>query len=872
MAANGTDASTIVFNVRGGHLWMQTADSAIPAVQLSLLPGNGRIPDLVACAQAPGSTPGAVNLSLVVADGDRHDVLHAVVRNVAQLLVTRTLSMRIFSNVMSSAVPISKVTHAGDGMFVSADDQALHYAQIGSPRVQLFQLAAATSAATLAASGPLAEVLAAKDAIATFLDNLCDQLPNMAAAVEKTVSQEIFNALGTEIKAQQQNLGKIFDKPLTSFISQHTQNVRTAAAAKATAAGGANDAAARANDAGVRRLLLEKLDVQRYFDPFAVPAHTTLRPAALARSAGADPDPLEALGKLFASFTTLLGAKELASLLNMGATDLLNAVSGTAPFSSVLDDFFNVFKIDDAMNALHGVFSGGQFSSLLGQLNLKSYLQQPVQNSFFIAFYNHYYPGKTFTIGDLIAFLAALLGFVAFEVQGKEDEFHAVFADQHSAADFTNVPATLVAIINGTAPARALPPLPALARAALSAPPPPDGVGQACSAILTLIFGTFGAVSFGTGLMASPIAGALAASISQCIGGIVNNLNVDDAKYDLLSGFAGGFSGAFISTLIGNNVFGAWAQRGATPSARIGKLQLIMAGFVLTLGGGGGAVVAAIVKNYAKTGKFNLVDTLALTTGFIGGFGGGAMGCGLHFMGGISGSTCLPVPLSLAEANVLALPAIVGIPPVVPIVMNNATVLPLPNPLFPPVLPGQAMGVYTTRFADGAAVPDAGLSLAMVKRQEFVKMDAVGPTGYFGRRERLFWLEDAAGVAPAVGRIADLVIGIHGIGRFVFPCITHRDGDTLVNYTRPMYKTDFVQFVAAQPEVSALLRRISGRAPIVKLMVCFSALPLGCCSLGQELATRLNATVYAGRPPVLPWLDSQGMPYVPLLGWIKYTP
>lgn len=182
------------------------------------------------------------------------------------------------------------------------------------------------------------------------------------------------------------------------------------------------------------------------------------------------------------------------------------------------------------------------------------------------------------------------------------------------------------------------------------------------------------------------------------------------------------------------------------------------------------------------------------------------------------------------------------------------------------------MAVYATRFNDPAATPANGLSLALVKWSEFQQMD----NGYNGMRERLFWLEHVAAppYAPPADRQADLVIGVHGIGRFVFPALTHFDAlGNRVDLSRPMAKDDFAQFLAGQGYLTNYLSGIrnQGRTPIVKLLICFSALPLGCCSLGQALATQLNATVFAGRPPVYPWLDANNFPRVPGWGgWIRY--
>lgn len=867
MAEKGPGGGTYTFKAQGGHLWVQPADASVSAIQISFLPKASSI-DVVHCSQAPGRTPGTLKLCLVVSNGMRQNVLYALIPNAQQVVDTKSLRLSTFKTIISFAIPVSKVTHTDDGVFVSAVDNALHYAQTDAPHAKVFQLAAGNSVGAAQGSSPLDDVIRAKDAIGTFLSNLCDQLPKMAAAVETAVSQKILGAFGAEIKAQQKNLGKIFNKPLTSFISEHNQKPRVAATANPVAM------APSSGEATTRRILLEKLEVHRYLDPFAPPGIYAATPATvLAQAPTGTPDPMEALGKLFEPFNTLLNASILTKLLNMGVTDLLDAVSGSKPFSSVLDDFFNVFKIDDAMNAFHKVFSGGQFSKLVGQLTLKSYLEQPVQNAFFIALYKHYFPGKTFTTLDLIAFLGALIGYVAFEVQGKASDFKAVFTDQQSLNEFTNAPAKLVSLISGTPPG----PGRIMVTAMVDDVPPAwrVAVASALSGIFTLFVGTIAVFIFGTGLIASPIVGGIAAGISQGLFGMLQNLNTDDVKWDLLSGFAGGFSGAFLSTLIGNKLFGMWAKAANPPTARIQKLKLIMTGFVLTLGGSGGAVVAALVKNYAKTGKIDFVDPLSLTSGGVGGLGGGAMGCGLHFMGGISGSKCLPVVMSLAEAKGFAMAGIAG----APVQLNKTAALPGPNVLFPVALPNQSIGVYETEFSDVAAIPSAGISIALVTWGEFQRMDGnnANPTDYKGRRERLFWLEAAdGGVAPAAERIADLVVGVHGIGRYVFPALTHCDpaGGAHIDFSRPMYKTDFAQFLAWRTFVTNYLDNVRGsRLPIVKLMICFSALPPGLCSLGQEVATVLNAIVYAGRPAVYPWLDNTSNPRVPGKGgWIRYAP
>ena len=176
--------------------------------------------------------------------------------------------------------------------------------------------------------------------------------------------------------------------------------------------------------------------------------------------------------------------------------------------------------------------------------------------------------------------------------------------------------------------------------------------------------------------------------------------------------------------------------------------------------------------------------------------------------------------------------------------------------------------------------------------------DNYSPPGGIDRRERLFWLYPGGpppnlNIPPEMDGIADLVIGIHGVGRYVFPCMSYMTGGaTTADFSRVMTADDFAEFLANDVWITNFLTNIRNgigqpaRSPIIKLSICFSALPPGCCSIGRILARRLNATTYAGRPGVLPWLRNQ-QPVVPSSGsflekilltrtwnpeWIKYTP
>jgi hypothetical protein len=901
MSATVDEAIHPVFTAKDGQLWLGTGEDGREPGPIAVDPPLAHGSMIAQCSQIDGSAPGSTRLSLVVRNSDTSTVYTALIADVQRVSGTRTIDARLLKPVLSSAAPVTKLSAVADGAFVSTGDGALQYVDtsgaapvvhtlVSAPPAAHMLLSAAPGPAATSSSGPMDDILAAKDGIAQFLTNLVNELPKIVQAVEQKVGQELLTAFGSDIKAAQAALGEVFNKPLASLIQQNPQPPQSNNALAAVTASPGEPA-----EFAVRRLFVSKLDLNQILNPYSRHALSMEVPAPgpVAADAGGS-DPLEALGKLFEPLKEMLNGANTQNLLAMGAEDLIEAISGSKSISDVLNDFFGIFKIDDTMNAFHSILSGGQCSTLVGQVTLSDYLNKPVENAFFTALYDHYYPGKPFTLLDFGAFMGALFGYVAFAAQGKSDTFHTVFSDQQSLNELTGAPAKLVQAISGASAPLAVmmsatrgAEAERMALAADGDDTPPDwriGVASAFSGLMTLVVGAVGAVSFGTGLLASPMVAGVAAGAFQCLGGIIQNGDTRDAKWDLLGGFAGGFTGAFLSTVIGNRLFASWAQNGATPTDRIQKLKLIMIGFTLTLGGGGGAIVSSLLKNYMKSKTLVFNDPLALTTGAIGGLGGGAMGCGLHFMGGISGSKCLPVALSQADANTIGLPAIVAIPPPG---LNNVAALPVQNPAFPPAFaaaPNTAMGIYRTAFADGAAVPPSGRSIAFVTWDEFTRMDGPAalptrPTDYYGQRQKLFWLEAAPPIPPgnnppAAARRADLVIGVHGIGRYVFPCITHRmPGANNVDFTRPMYKDDFVAFLAADAWITGFLNPIrANRSPIIKLAVCFSALPLGCCSLSQELATELQATVYGGRPPVYPWL-SNNVPRVPGMGgWIRYDP
>ena len=395
-----------VFIARDGQLWLGDDPQGSEPVALntaSLLQKGGKI---IACDQAPGAQPPSIRLCITVANGDSHQVFTALIPDLQQVLENRAINFRQFRRVLSSPTPISKISANRDGVFASAEDGALYYSDATgpSPRVHTL-LAAAPVSFAVGTSGPMADILAAKDGIETFISNLLDSLPKIVAAVEKKVGQEVLDTFGADIKAAQKKLGDVFNKPLSALIQQSPQSSPQGARVAFSASPG------EPAEHAVRRLFVNKLEINRYLDPFAKPMSFSADIPAYAPSAAAvaDNDPIEALGKLFLPLRTVLDAKNTLSLMNMGAEDLLGAISGSKSISDVLNDVFNIFKIDQTMNAVQSILSGGQFSVLLGQISLKDALAQPIDNAFFNALYDHYFPGKKFTVLDLAAFMGALL-------------------------------------------------------------------------------------------------------------------------------------------------------------------------------------------------------------------------------------------------------------------------------------------------------------------------------------------------------------------------------------------------------------------------------------------------------------------------------
>ncbi|MEL7249018.1 MAG: hypothetical protein AAFO03_11385 [Bacteroidota bacterium] len=854
--------SKYTFFVQGGELWLELTHKRVEAKKIELVSRQLGEAKVSSCTQSPGEG-NAIKLSIVLHFDGRNKTYHFVVQDPAGLLESPQIRLRASQHVLSNDVPVNKITHSNDGLFVSTQNGDAFYVQSSTGRAEVTMLKSN--------NGPLDDILAAKAGIVTFLDNFATELPNIAGAVEKKVVKTVLDKFGNQIKAVETELKTLFDKSLSDLISNsNDEQSSQKLMANFSAATSKKKENGNSSRQAVHALLLKKIDVGRYLNGFAYPPMITSAVPVTGVKTSDGSDPIDKLGKLFEPFASLLNAATLVKLTGMAADDLLKVLSGSQPFSSLVEDFFKLFKVDEIMAQLNTVLSGGQVSKLLGEIGLKAYLDAPINNDFFQAFYEHFFPGKKCTVLDLIAFLMAIVAFTTTEILGKENDFHDTFNKPQNLAALTGLPADLIKIIGGTSAAAPLAffAVPQAADTSSGAEIAYEVIGSVGAVLLTLTIGVAGVFSYGTGLIASSVVGGVAGAIGQTVGGLGFKRSLVDTGANLAGGFIGGFAGSFVATLVGNKLFGIWAQKGATPTARLKYLRMIMAGSAITLGGGGGGVISSVIKTKIETGQVKFNDVISLTAGITAGLGGGAMGCGLHFMGALSGSSCLPVPISTADATARRM---VAIAPAAPAVMNNASPIPLPVGHFPVPLPGYSMGVYPTIFDDHGAVPSRGMSFALVQNDEFTRMD----NSYGVNRQKLFWLEaGAAGAAPPANQQVDMIIGVHGIGRYVFPCFVHErpNGGLPVNFSRPFYKDDFAAFVNADAQIQAFFRTIAGRLPRIKLAVCFSALPIGCCSLGQKLATTLNAEVYAGRPPVIPYLNN-GNPVVPGWGgWVKYTP
>jgi hypothetical protein len=275
MSATVVKPSQPVFIARDGQLWLGDDPQGIEPVALNIasLLRQGR--KIVECDQAPDLQPPSIRLCITVANDDSHDVFTALIPDVQQVLETGAISLRLFKLVLSSATPISKISAIRDGVFVSAKDGALYYGDAAGPSPKVHTLVGAAPESPAASpSGPMADIVAAKDGIATLLSNLVDALPKMVAAVERRVGQELLDAFAADIKAQQKNLGSVFNQPLSSLIQKGPQASPNSALAAVSASPG------EPAEHAVRRLFVSKLELGRYLNPFSTHQVTAEIPAS----------------------------------------------------------------------------------------------------------------------------------------------------------------------------------------------------------------------------------------------------------------------------------------------------------------------------------------------------------------------------------------------------------------------------------------------------------------------------------------------------------------------------------------------------------------------------------------------------------------
>ena len=213
MSASVVQPSQPVFIAKDGGLWLGDDPKGFAPVALNIasLLRKGR--KIVDCDQASDLRAPSIRLCITVANDDSHEVFTALIPDVQRVLEIGAMDLRLFKRVLSSPTPISKISAIRDGVFASAKDGALYYGDAVGPSPKVHTLVGAAPASLAGSpSGPMADIVAAKDGIATFLSNLLDALPKMVAAVERRVGQEVLDAFAAEIKAQQKNLGNVFNQ------------------------------------------------------------------------------------------------------------------------------------------------------------------------------------------------------------------------------------------------------------------------------------------------------------------------------------------------------------------------------------------------------------------------------------------------------------------------------------------------------------------------------------------------------------------------------------------------------------------------------------------------------------------------------------
>lgn len=934
LSENSASSEEFLFFTETGNLYLKQANDIAIRIDLPHLLGIEQ--KVTACTQLKDNNSGLILLSFSISDKGKNELYVSNALDINKVMDNKKLDINILRRVFVSNVPICKLSMDSKGIFISSNDGELHYCQITKAAAEAFTLiksnnintvprGLAANAVGSSGSEPFDEIIAAKDVFATFISNMVTSVPQIVEAVEDKVikeGKELFNKLGNEIKTQQQNIEDAFNKPLSYFLQQHanntpvnTNNINGSVMAffspSPTVSNTNND-----DSNQMRRFLFKKLELTKGLDVFAtssMPPSISVRnfaqPTAVTTNDQGSDDVVEQLGLLFEKFYTLLDPSKADGLINIDFNKLLDCISGDKPFSSIISDCFNAFKIDDAMNAFFDVLSKGTIHSMLDQMKLADSLKEPIDNGFFETLYKHYFPDKEFNMLELTAFAISILAYVILAAQGKTKEFSDLFANKDYVQHFVGIPENLVKALGGSVNNNRL-----RLRAAASAPAgAPKWVQELCaglfSTVLTLWVGVNGVFNFGTGFIASPLTGGFAASIGLCLGGGVHR-DFDFTQWkevvsDLVAGFVGGFAGAFVGGGITRMIAYFWAKNGQLPDARLRKLQMMGIGSSFVFGGGGGAITAVVIKNLIIKGKVDFSDFdwnwVVLTAGAVGGLGGGFMGSGSHFAPPITSGTCLPVPVSLAETQApgFTQPVINGAiahlnaaTPLPPLNFPAYAAPPGPNPAF--------MGVYKTELDFGGGVTRR--SIALVKSREFTDMDnTYNLAGGVDMRECLFWLYPGGplggNVPVGMDGMADLVIGVHGVGRYVFPCISYMTGaGTTADFSRVMTADAFADFLANDGwvtgflqnirGVAASIRPITGRSPIIKVSICFSALPPGCCSIGKILTKRLDAITYTGRPGVIPWLVNN-QPVVPASGtflekilltrtwnpkWIKYTP
>jgi hypothetical protein len=764
----------------------------------------------------------------------------------------KSLNTKELLEVHQSNSTVTKLTSHTDGVFISSQDGSSHYCQI-EPTINTIPIALSENHIS---NQEFDNIIKAKNVFSKILVSLTDSIPNVFNDVEKEIIKKgktLFEPLKDNIREQKEHLNKIFDKPLSEILKQFNNE-------SSIEQNNIENLFNKPSDTNIRTTLLQKSQFDQILTQTSAYTSSNISSTNTINKHSTKDN----FSDLFEDFSSVINESALKKLLNMDMPTLLQYISGNKPFSKIVDDIFDTIDTDKAIDNLFDIFQTNKLSQMINSMNPKSFLEQKVSNNFFETLYKHYFPNEEFTYLELISFTASIAAYTIFEAQGKHEEFIDAISDDSSIEDIINQIQHITQKAqdnNGDINTQLLIDTNSIeASTALKA---------IVSMVSTFSIGTFCAVSYGTGLITSSTSAGVALAISIVLTNTLLNKNDDyigviDAIVanfinSFITAFITVFLGTLICTMLGILIYYIHLVKSRTPISRLTPMKLSILALGLLGGLGISKYLTPKLKNLDNSSNEDYILTITLAI-----VGGTFMGTGLHFLGFISGTTCLPLRIDQDKIVGQNIPEDtitrhqIKSQNIEEIVNTNDQNLQNIN-----YANMNENITYIHIFKTTLALEDnpKRYSMSFVKQQDFVEMD----NSYRGNRELLFSLGQAE--LP----LANIVIGVHGIGGHVFPNLVYVHNGNTIEYTRPMSTKEFTRFLTEDDWFQAAIRDITGM-PVIKLLVCFSALPkFSNSSLGKSLAKTFNANVYAGNFAVYPWLNNNQVA-IPPGGWVHFEP